>query len=190
MCLGIQVNKNKIGNLIALLASRLKPLYHTKLIKLLYLIDEEAVKDDGIPITWLDYQAWQYGPVAPETFFIQNETHLFDNYIEKIVNSKSTILKSKVEFDDSDFSDYDLEIIERVINKYGHLTAQELVELTHKKGSLWSMTTKENKIDFTTSHTSDYTLDFTQLIAHDEIKLSNYEEAKETMMFKEQIEKC
>ena len=64
MCLGIQVNKDKIGNLIVLLAGRLKPLYHTKLIKLLYLIDEEAVKDGGIPITWLDYKAWQYGPVS------------------------------------------------------------------------------------------------------------------------------
>ncbi|HEY5570416.1 MAG TPA: type II toxin-antitoxin system antitoxin SocA domain-containing protein, partial [Bacteroidales bacterium] len=61
MCIGIQVNKDKIGNLIVLLATRLKPLYHTKLIKLLYLIDEEAVKEDGVPVTWLEYKVWQFG---------------------------------------------------------------------------------------------------------------------------------
>ena len=61
MCLGIKVNKDKIGNLMVYLSERISPIYHTQLIKLLYLIDEEAVKDDGVPVTWLDYKAWQYG---------------------------------------------------------------------------------------------------------------------------------
>ena len=191
MCLGIQVNKDKIGNLIVLLAGRLKPLYHTKLIKLLYLIDEEAVKDGGIPITWLDYKAWQYGPVAPETFFIKEETNLFNSYIEKSKKADGIIIKPKVSFDDSEFSDYDLEIIERAITKFGHMAPKDLVKLTHKKGSLWDIAKKENHINFDASNTtSDYTLDFTRIISDDELKLSNYEGAKETMMFRAQIEKC
>lgn len=191
MCLGIQVNKDKIGNLIVLLASRLKPLYHTKLIKLLYLIDEEAVKDGGIPITWLDYKAWQYGPVAPETFFIKEEANLFNNYIEKSKKGDGTIIKPKVGFDDSEFSDYDLDLIDKVIDQFGQMTCHELVQLTHKKGSLWDITTKENQINFDASNTtSDYSLDFTRIISDDELKLSNYKGAKETMMFRAQIEKC
>lgn len=191
MCLGIQVNKDKIGNLIVLLAGRLKPLYHTKLIKLLYLIDEEAVKDGGIPITWLDYKAWQYGPVAPETFFIKEETNLFNSYLEKSKKGDGTIIKPKVSFDDSEFSDYDLEIIERVITKFGHMAPKDLVKLTHKEGSLWDIAKKENHINFDDSNTtSDYTLDFTRIISDDELKLSNYEGAKETMMFRAQIKKC
>jgi len=39
MCLGVDVNKEKIGNLMIYLADNLMPLYHTKLIKLMYLID-------------------------------------------------------------------------------------------------------------------------------------------------------
>lgn len=191
MCLGIQVNKDKIGNLIVLLAGRLKPLYHTKLIKLLYLIDEEAVKDGGIPITWLDYKAWQYGPVAPETFFIKEETGLFNSYIEKSKKGDGTIIKPKVNFDDSEFSDYDLEIIERVITKFGNMSPKDLVKLTHKEGSLWDIAKKENHINFDNSNTtSDCSLDFTRIISDDELKLSNYYGAKETMMFRAQIEKC
>lgn len=191
MSLGIQVNKDKIGNLIVLLAGRLKPLYHTKLIKLLYLIDEEAVKDGGIPITWLDYKAWQYGPVAPETYFIQEEPNIFDSYIEKSKKADGTIIKPKVSFDDSEFSDYDLEIIERVITKFGHMTSKDLVKLTHKEGTLWDIAKKENHINFDASNTtSDYSLDFTRIISDDELKLSNLKGAKETMMFRAQIEKC
>ena len=57
------------------LSERISPIYHTQLIKLLYLIDEEAVKDDGVPVTWLDYKAWQYGPVAPDTYYITKVSH-------------------------------------------------------------------------------------------------------------------
>ena len=60
MCLGIKVNKDKIGNLMVYLSERISPIYHTQLIKLLYLIDEEAVKDDGVPVTWLDYNCLLY----------------------------------------------------------------------------------------------------------------------------------
>ena len=189
MSLGIQVNKDKIGNLIVLLADRLKPLYHSKLIMLLYLIDEEAVKDGGIPITWLDYKAWQYGPVAPETYFIQEEPNIFDSYIEKSKKTDATIIKPRVSFNDREFSDYDLEIIERVITKFG--TSKNLVKLAHKEGTLRDIAKKENHINFDASNTtSDYSLDFTRIISDDELKLSNYKGAKETMMFRAQIEKC
>ena len=70
MDIGVEVNKEKIGNLLIYLAVHLNPLFHTKLIKLLYLIDENAVRDCGVPVTWLDYKVWQYGPVAPVIYEI------------------------------------------------------------------------------------------------------------------------
>lgn len=191
MCIGIQVNKDKIGNLIVLLATRLKPLYHTKLIKLLYLIDEEAVKEDGVPVTWLEYKVWQFGPVAPETYFIQSEDNPFNHYISCSKKGDGTIVKPNAIFDDSDFCDYDLEVIERVIEKYGKMTTRELVDLTHKKGSLWHTMVEEHNLDFSSSNnTSEYSLDFTRIIADDKKKLSNFKGALETMMFRAQMEKC
>ena len=68
MCLGIKANREKIGNLLLLLSSEIKPLYHTKQLKLLFLIDKAAVEETSVPVTWLDYQAWKSGPVSPSIF--------------------------------------------------------------------------------------------------------------------------
>lgn len=148
--LGVQGNKELVGNLIILLAKKCAPLYHTKLIKLLYLIDEEAIRERGIPITWLDYKVWQYGPVDPAVFYIRN----FSEYISSETttsidgNAATTIISPKKEFDDDEFSEYDLEIIEKTLVKYQNKTANELVNITHKVGSPWDLTKKENDLDF------------------------------------------
>jgi uncharacterized phage-associated protein len=185
MSLGILANKDKIGNLMILLAEKLNPLYHTKLIKLLYLIDEAAVKDDGIPVTWLDYKVWQYGHVAPETFFIKDNNHLFAGYVNTIKEENKMIITPAVEFKVDSFSEYELEIIDKVIAKYKNYSAEELVTLTHEKDSLWSITKQENDIDFENSlaNISDVSIDLKRLIIGDKQKLSNYEGAREMMYF-------
>jgi len=185
MSLGILANKDKIGNLMILLAERLSPLYHTKFIKLLYLIDETAVKDDGIPVTWLDYKVWQYGPVAPETYFIQANDHLFVKYIHTKKLENGTLIVPATQFCEDSFSEYELDIIDKVISKYGSLSSEDLVQLTHEQDSLWTKTKLENDLDFEQSiaNISNISIDFKQLIADDKQKLSNYEGAYEMVCF-------
>ncbi|MFK1819542.1 Panacea domain-containing protein [Bacteroides fragilis] len=147
---GVRVNKELIGNLIALLAHKCAPLCHTKLIKMMYLIDEKAIEDSGIPITWLDYKVWQYGPVAPAVFFFRD---YFGDYVEGVRveecgSTPVTIIKPLREFDDSEFSDYDLEIIDKVIEECKDKTARELVDLTHKAGGPWDVTKKKKRPGF------------------------------------------
>jgi uncharacterized phage-associated protein len=185
MSLGILANKDKIGNLMILLAGTLSPLYHTKLIKLLYLIDETAVKDDGIPVTWLDYKVWQYGPVAPETYFIKDNDHLFAKYIHTKKSENGTLIVPVSPFNENSFSEYELEIINQVISKYGSLSSEDLVQLTHEKNSLWYKTKLENDLDFENSiaNVSDISIDLKRLVANDEQKLSKYEGAYEMLCF-------
>ena len=185
MSLGILANKDKIGNLMILLAERLSPLYHTKFIKLLYLIDETAVKDDGIPVTWLDYKVWQYGPVAPETYFIKDDDHLFAKYIHTKKTESGTLIVPAAPFDENSFSEYELDLVNQVISKYGLLSAEDLVQLTHEQNSLWTKTKLENDLDFENSiaNVSDISLDLKRLIINDELKLSNYEGAYEMLCF-------
>lgn len=190
MCLGIRVNKDKIGNLMILLATKVRPLYHTKLIKLLYLIDEAKVKDNGVPITWLDYKVWQFGPVAPEVYFLKDGNSVFNAYIDTQKNDSGTLIVPKCEFYDGDFSDKDLEIIEDVIQKYGSMSSEGLVNITHEPNSLWSKTKEANGLDFSSSiaNISNISIDFTELIKDDEIKLDNYHGAKDIIMFRTQFE--
>lgn len=191
MCLGVRVNREKIGNLMVYLATKITPIFHTQLIKLIYLIDEEAVKDDGVPVTWLDYKAWQYGPVAPETYYIKCGGITFSDFVSVMPAENNTYhILPKVAFSDKKFSDYDMELIDRMIEKYKDTKPCDLVKLTHEKDTLWDITCKENNIIFDKDYRiSDYSLDFKKLINED-IKMENYIGALDTMMFNYQLQGC
>jgi hypothetical protein len=44
-----------VGNVVVYLSERIKPLYKTKLLKLLYLLVEECIKRNGVPMFGLEY---------------------------------------------------------------------------------------------------------------------------------------
>lgn len=186
MCIGIRYNKELIGNLMILLAVSCKPLYHTKLLKLLYLIDEESVKRTGAPITWLNYKVWVHGPVTEDVFYSKLKGYnKFSDYVEfSIVDNGSCIIKPAADFDDGEFSDIDLDIIHDVIEKYGSKTSRQLVEQTHRVDSLYDTTKKKYGIEFSEANcTSDIDIDFQQLLTTDAQK-AEYQYALENMQSK------
>src|SRR5665647_534738 len=137
MCLGMTVNKDLIGNLIIYIADYCKeystPLYHTKLLKLLYFVDEESVRQTGTPITWLDYEVWQKGPVSSEVYFSKLPgTNMFDKYVDFLERSKKYLVVKKKSFDDNNFSEMDLDIINKVLAEYGSKNSEELIDISHK----------------------------------------------------------
>ena len=177
MCIGLQANKELIGQLMVLIASRCKPLYHTKLLKLLYIIDEEATIKTGAPITWLTYNAWQYGPVAEDVYYSKNAGYnKFNKFVKFIYAGENKyIIKPVIEFNDEEFSETDLTVIHEMLEKYGSKSTKELVGITHANGSLWDQTIKREKIQFSESNkTSDTALDFSELIEKDHFKKTIY----------------
>ena len=187
MNLGIQTNKELIGNLIILLSERCKPLYHTKMMKLLFLIDQESTLVRGIPITWLEYKAWNNGPVSPDIFYSKNEGHnKFSDYVYFDKNkSNSVLVKPMKKFDDSEFSEWDLEIIDKVLILYGQKTSDELIQLTHVKDSLWDKTIQRKGVKFSNDNqTSDEILNFLELIENDDFKKTIYFSTLENLELK------
>lgn len=186
MCVGMKANKELVGNLIILLAGKCRPLYLTKLLKLLFLIDEEAVKRTGAPITWLSYQAWQFGPVVEDIFYSKNTGHnRFNEFVAfRNIQDNKCIIDPVAEFDDSEFSDLDLEIINDVFEKYGLLNTSELVKIVHAKNSLWHTTIEREGIQFSEDNkTSEIELDFTEQIK-DDFKKTVYYSTLENMEIK------
>jgi uncharacterized phage-associated protein len=184
--LGIIANKEKLGNLMVYLSEKIRPLHQTKLIKLLYFIDEYAVLDNGIPITWLEYKVWEKGPVAPETYYLKNnpEDHSFSDYITLKKRDENSIeVKPARSFDNSLFSDYELEIIHKVVSELGNKRAQDLIDLSHQEGSLWDVVSKRNNVDFAKCKTTTLPLDLSELISDDPVKFFNYQEARDMMLF-------
>ena len=66
---------------------------------------------------------------------------------------------------DGEFCDLDFEVINDVIEKYGNKSCKELVELTHRRGSIYDETKKKYGIEFSgNNRTSDIEINFRDLL--------------------------
>lgn len=184
-------NREKIGNLIVYIASKVTNLYLTKLLKLLYIIDEESVIESGVPVTWLEYNVWKMGPVPTDIYYdltFNNTECLFD-FIEArpVAKVKGIEIIAKKAFEDTEFSDFEMELIDRIITKYGHLNSKELVELLHKEDSLWHKIVKEQglekKFELAETNTSPFVIELSDKIKKDPYKLNLYQTVKESLQF-------
>ncbi len=184
MCIGIKANRNLIGNLMIYITQQCGNVYLTKMLKLLYLIDEEAVRRIGRPITWLEYEVWEHGPVAPAVWFSKDDCYnRFYDYVKFQATSSNTYkIQAIDQFDDSDFSQIDLDIIDDVLSKYGKLSAKQLVQITHAPDSLWRKVVSEKGIVFNENcHSSSETIPFINLIKDDGYMLTSYYSALESI---------
>lgn len=177
------MNNSKIGNLLAYISSKIKDINLRKLIKLVYLVDEESVCLRGISITWLTYYVWEKGPVAPCIYDIKQNGGSFSKYVKVHRNREEKIIvtPSVNEKESSfQFSKKELQLIDSVIDKYGNLSADELSEITHKPGGLWATAKKKFNPDFKSSNgRSEIELDLRDLIQGDYEKVSVYDDAYE-----------
>ncbi|WP_046755273.1 Panacea domain-containing protein [Kordia jejudonensis] len=173
---------SKIGHTIIFLAENIENLSKTKILKLLYILDELSIKKGGIPFLNLKYKVWKFGPVSEDIFIeLSTEPTLLKNYIEKTTNSDGqTFIQPKVKFNDDEFSQNDIELLQFVTDNFGKKTAKELVSHTHRKLSPWYNTAKENNIlelliNENISN-SEYIIDLSQLVSHDERKTALYKD--------------
>lgn len=180
----LTLSQEKAFNSLIYFAGCIQPLYLTKALKLLYLADEKAVKETGVPITWLTYKAWRLGPVADEVYNhvknVESMQQLFET--EYLILNKIQVaaaprhlpegltLKVIHTFDDSRFSDYEVEVLEAVIKEYGKFTSEQLVDILHQEGSLWHQAVEKHQLQEQfdlKQNRSDYVLEFTKLLDTD-----------------------
>lgn len=191
---------DKIGNLMLWLSHSIPCLYLTKLLKLLYLVDEHAVKQIGTPVTWLTYKAWQFGPVPTVVYndISFDDTKLFGDFIKAIreglripdtYQGKGYRIEPNRALDKSAFSQKEAAIIQEVVHHYGKKSTSELIELLHTEHSLWDRVYQEKKLEehfkYAEYNTSPFEIDLTELIRGDEEKLSRYHAMEEFMAFTE-----
>lgn len=186
MSIGIQANRQKIAVLLEYLAAKMPNVQLRKLLKILYLIDEESVRVRAIPVTWLDYYAWKKGPVAPEVYEIKNGA--FADYVTCTIGEDGkrhvSSIKTAPYLIDKDMeimSVYERQIIDRILQQYMHKSADELTEETHMQDSLWSQVVEENKIDFSTDAKSEYLVDLNRINANDASLKEIYADAMDVM---------
>lgn len=195
---------DKIGNLLNYLSTRIPNLHITKTLKLLYLIDETAFMRSGAPVTWLDYKVWEMGPVAEElydelrydqTISKNGEPVNLESFIKtnKKVNPNGSVnitIYPKGEFNLDQFSPFEAELIDNIIDRFGSYTTKQLIDLLHEQNTLWHKEVSSNnlKVNFQVySKKSNHVIDFAELIKEDPIMQMAAQSAFESMQFQDDI---
>jgi uncharacterized phage-associated protein len=175
---------DKIGNTIIYLCNHIRPLYKTKLLKLLYLLDEFSVKKYGIPFLNLDYEVWQAGPVCSDIYQELNEKpNLLEGYIALTFDESGTKVTGKRSFSDCEFSDSEISLLEYSVTTFKYTSAPELVALTHRETSPWYIAAQEHGLlelfEAKKTNTSHCHLDLSELIKGDTIKEQRFRDYQE-----------
>lgn len=170
MCKFSEDSKQKLGNAIVFITNRVEQLSKTKLLKLLYLMEEYMVKRYHSPFLALPYEVWQAGPVAKDVFIdLSDRPYILKEFIKTEIRENGIYIIPVATFCDDEFSELEIEMMEEVLRKYGHFTANQLVAETHKEGTLWYKVAKEHGLlEPFANHecnNSDYRIDFSLALA-------------------------
>ncbi|CAM3563868.1 Panacea domain-containing protein [Flavobacterium chungbukense] len=197
------INNEKIGNILNYLSSNIEYLSMTKALKLLYIIDETSIKETGSPITWLDYKVWEMGPVAVDIYneIKRNEIICYQGneltvgeYIDlNIIDNEGRqeiYLKPKTNFNDKIFNQYELNLLEITVFKFGNWNAQDLIKYLHEENSLWHKTVKQHNLEeffAKGQRKTNYSIEFTELIQDDPILSLANKAAQEALEFQQRL---
>lgn len=177
----------KIGNAIVYLATHIPELNKTKLLKLLYLIEEIAIKKYGFPFFNIRFDVWKFGPVSKDLYVELSDTpDLLAKFIEIDKCTDTTFVRPIMPFDDDEFSDNDMALLNYVATAFKNITASQLVNLTHRKHSPWYQTALKHglheRFALGQINSTNIEIDFSTLFEDEKLK-AFYFENKELLAF-------
>ena len=174
---------SKIGNAIIYFSKHIDQLSKTKLLKLLYILDEISISRSGIPVLNLKFKAWKFGPVSEDLFIeLSSELSFLKDFLVKSVEGDHSYIVPKLPFNDDEFSQNDIDLMDFVIQEFGNKTAKELILYTHRPNSPWYNTVvKHNVLELFLNekiNNTEFVIDMSELIQNDARKLAIYEDFK------------
>lgn len=158
------INIEKVNDILSYFADNVQDLTVTKIMKLFYYVDFISFAEKDIPVTNDTYYKLPYGPIPS---FIKNEinTITFSKVLGLKANdsqlSKNFSVESKTigrykgfiiknlgkKTPLKNLSEYEVELVKRVIKKFGTSTAKELTNRTHKEKP-YLLTNENSVIDY------------------------------------------
>lgn len=146
----------KVENIISYIADKVDNLYKTSLNKYLFYIDFLCYNENSLSVTGLRYVKYPYGPVIEEKGYedILNLTSDKFNKDEEFGFDFSLItkIKSNQNYDLSILKNYEIRIIDRVIDKFKNMNCKEISELSHREDA-WKDTEVNELISYEYSQT-------------------------------------
>ncbi|MCL2616537.1 MAG: DUF4065 domain-containing protein [Defluviitaleaceae bacterium] len=123
------------NSILSLAFSKGTSISHLKLQKLLYFVYKKYLQDINQPLFSEYFEVWTLGPVLPSVY------HIFKKYgsrdIDDYAYATLDLGRMKLVVSQSDIAFYNA--LNWVWTVYGYYDASELVELTHKTDTAWSI---------------------------------------------------
>lgn len=171
---------SKLGNAIVYLCTNVPDPNKTKILKLVYFLQEKSIQKFGVPFFKIPFKVWQFGPVNPDLYQeFSGQPFILEGFINTYQDDNTTIIQPKVAFNDEEFSDRELDILGKIVVAFRNTPASTLVELTHYEGHPWHRTACEYNLlaDFKKRRisTTNVDVDFTSLLGNDLDKRNRYE---------------
>ena len=187
---------DKLGNALIYLCKKMQavgePVSKTHLLKLVFIIEEIAVKKYGIPFFDLRFDVWKLGPVSKDLFVeLSEEPDLLASYISRQIVNNNVYIQAKKDFSDDEFNDKELELMEDISNRFLYCTAKELINFTHRSDSIWYKTALKNGVldllENGQMKTTDIEIQLHEVIEGEEDKLALYRNHKEFIAFSKSL---
>ncbi len=180
-----QEHIEKIGNTIVFLTSNMTNVSKTKLLKLLYILDEISIKTTGIPFLNLEYKVWKFGPVSNDIFVeLSTSPSMLKEFITLEYHNGNSYIGAKKEFCEDEFSQNELELLSKVVSDFKDATAEDLISITHRENYPWYNAAVKNCVlelfESEKISTTEFKINMAELIEHDERKKSIYFEYLES----------
>lgn len=187
---------DKLGNALIYLCEKMRavgePVSKTHLLKLVFIIEEIAVKKYGIPVFDLRFDVWKLGPVSKDLFVeLSEEPDLLAPYINRQIVNGNVYIQAKKDFSDDEFNDKELELLEEISRRFLYCTAKELINFTHRSDSIWYKTALRNGVldllEKGQMTTTDIEIPLHEIIENEEEKLALYRDHKEFVAFSKSL---
>lgn len=119
-------------------------IYVLKLMKLLYLADRLSIELFDEPISWDRMISMDNGPALSDTlnyingFKNSDQSRGWDDWIKDRENHQVSTAKDELNRNDLDhLSDADIDILENIWSRFGHMTRWEIRDYTHDNCPEW-----------------------------------------------------
>lgn len=170
MCRFSEDNRKRLGNVALYIAQHTKHPSKTKVLKLMYLMEEKSAFCYQMPFLGIPFEVWQAGPVAKDVFVdLSDGPVLLGDYVSVVSDGGGQYVEPKGEFDADEFSDNELKMMDDILERFGKMSATELVQWTHRKGTLWWNAANEHGLleafDKGQSNSSNIIIDFTKAMS-------------------------
>ena len=125
-----------------LLKSPNKRLEIVKLMKLLYLAERESIKRYHSPLLWDCMVSMPHGPVLSQTLdyingHLESSPDGWEDWISDRENHEVSLKKDITEDDLTALSQADIELLNDIWQRFGHMSSWELRKWTHKNCHEW-----------------------------------------------------